>query len=142
MQQMQKGFTLIELMIVVAIIGILAAVAIPSYQTYTKKARFSEVVAAAAPLKLGIETCFQDKRDMTNCTNGANGVPAAVGANGYVQSGTVGGNAELTAAITMKAAKDKDGLNEETYILTGTAATKDSPIQWVKTGSCVAAAIC
>ena len=59
LQKTQQGFTLIELMIVVAIIGILAAVAIPAYQNYSLKARFTEVINAAAPYKSGIELCAQ-----------------------------------------------------------------------------------
>ena len=54
MQMVQKGFTLIELMIVVAIIGILAAVALPAYQDYTTRAKMSEVILMAAPAKLAV----------------------------------------------------------------------------------------
>jgi|CXWL01.1.fsa_nt_gi prepilin-type N-terminal cleavage/methylation domain-containing protein len=86
MQQAQKGFTLIELMIVVVSIGILAAIAVPTYQSYVQKARFTEVVGATAPFKLGVESCFLYTQDLTACDSGTNGVPAAAGASGFVTS--------------------------------------------------------
>ncbi len=58
-RSMQKGFTLIELMIVVAIIGILAAVALPAYQDYTKRAKLSEVVLAASACRTTITEVYQ-----------------------------------------------------------------------------------
>ncbi|WP_339413881.1 pilin [Pseudomonas sp. EA_35y_Pfl2_R5] len=60
MKTMQKGFTLIELMIVVAIIGILAAVALPAYQDYTVRAKVSEGMIAASSIKIGVTDVFAD----------------------------------------------------------------------------------
>ena len=71
MQMAQKGFTLIELMIVVAIIGILAAVALPAYQDYTKKAKMSEVILAASSCRTTITEVYQ--------TGSASSAPAAGG---------------------------------------------------------------
>ena len=70
-RSLQKGFTLIELMIVVAIIGILAAVALPAYQDYTKRAKLSEVILAASACRTSITEVYQ--------TNSAASLPAAGG---------------------------------------------------------------
>src|SRR5690554_2026977 len=67
--QMQKGFTLIELMIVVAIIGILASVAIPQYQNYIAKTQVSRVMAETGALRTAIETCMMEAKD-TDCELG------------------------------------------------------------------------
>ena len=150
MKQAQKGFTLIELMIVVAIIGILAAIAVPAYQTYVNKAKFTEVVSGAAPYKLAVDLCFQDRGVLTNCTNALNGVPAATIAPAAgnmiaAASGTISNNTATTATITMTSIVG-NGLNGETYILDALAPAAGviAPIVWTKNNAatCVTMGYC
>jgi len=88
MKQMQKGFTLIELMIVVAIIGILAAVALPAYQDYTTRAKVSEVVLMAAPAKLAVSETASSLGGLASVTASNSGY-AFPGATKYVSGVTV-----------------------------------------------------
>lgn len=93
----QKGFTLIELMIVVAIIGILSSFAVPAYQNYTKKAHATEMLNAASAMKTAVGVCLISGK--TNCKSetSGNGVPAK---QDFFKSATDAFNVVSTVEIT------------------------------------------
>ena len=102
-RSMQKGFTLIELMIVVAIIGILAAVALPAYQDYTVKAKVSEAVGISAPARTALALACSEQTLASGITHASLGIPATISST-YVTSVTAAATDETTATIVIKVA--------------------------------------
>lgn len=128
------GFTLIELLIAIAIVSVLVTVAVPSYQNYTRKAHYTEVVQATAPYKLGIEECFQLEGDLDSCKAGTNGVPPNIEAGqgaGLIDSVVVAANGVIKAtprALYGIATQDD-------YVLT--PIPKNNQLTWQTSGGAV-----
>lgn len=141
-------------MIVVAIVAILAAIAMPAYQTYTKRAKFSEVISAAGPAKTAIEVCVQGASDATEITN--NCIPAgraalaaaisSASANVVVATSSSDGSTKANSGVSSTGniiVWGKTPVDEASYMLavSGSLAAGQS-VQWVNSGSCKTVGYC
>ncbi|MDO9143561.1 MULTISPECIES: prepilin-type N-terminal cleavage/methylation domain-containing protein [Comamonadaceae] len=128
-RSMQKGFTLIELMIVVAIIGILAAVALPAYQDYTVKAKVSEAVGISAPARTALALACSEQTLANGITHTSLGLPASITST-YVTSVDATASSATAATITIRIATIGTSVTSTTNGILYTGTCNDAGMTW------------
>ena len=132
---LQKGFTLIELMIVVAIIGLIASFALPAYNDHTMKARFAEVNSISNVYKTAVALCYSESNDLAVCDAGTHGIPAAAAATDNLEASMT----VQDGVITMTGTKAAGGW---TSVLVPALSASGSTLTWTQNGTCLASGAC
>lgn len=131
------GFTLIELMIVVAIVGTLTVVALPAYQTYFDRTQFSEAVLSTTSIKSAVEVAIQTKEptNIAAIQGGSLGIPSDISA-----TATTHGSSVSNGVITITWKNDGSSLDGITYTLKANGII--SPVKWEQGGTCLTKSYC
>lgn len=141
-KKIQQGFTLIELMIVVAIIGILAAVALPAYQDYTVKAKLAAAISSVDSIKTAIGVCVQENGNTaTTCDNSTAAEQAASGIPGFTATKEVA-TAVVTDGVLVVTLQGSGAIGQnldgKTITMTPTLTAGQTTLQWTYTTSITA----
>ncbi len=128
-QNKQAGFTLLELLMVIAVIGILATIAVPRLQNYSQKAKFTEVINIAGSYKMAVEKCIADTGGVDACDANSNGIPVGI-ADGTGKVASLG----VTNGVITATGNEGDFGKNKTYVITPNPT--DSTISWTVSGSC------
>lgn len=139
MKSSNAGFTLVELMIVISIIGILAGVAIPQYGNYTKRAKFSEIIIHTADRKSAVNLCAQETNFLTKCS-GDNAADSYAGIPDDVTTGLGKYISSITTKEGVITAVANAQLDNVTYILR--PKKTDNYVSWVSEGTCKTNNLC
>ncbi len=134
MYKLGKGFTLIELMIVVAIIGILAAIAVPAYSDYIQRTKLAGAISSIGTFKTAVNICFTDTGVLSGCNHNTNDIPNSIAANdngatiNFVDAITVNDGVIVLTTTAVNAASTN-------LVITLTPTISNTNIVWNLTGN-------